>query len=47
MRIISLDPGTATTGFAILDVENKTTSPILHEASTFLTPSDMDPHNRL
>ncbi len=47
MRIISLDPGTATTGFAILDVENLNSSPVLHEANTFLTPSDMDPHNRL
>jgi len=47
MRIISIDPGTATTGFAILDVENKNTTPVLHEANTFLTPSEMDPHNRL
>lgn len=45
MIIIGIDPGTATTGYSIIKMEDE--KPILIEASAFLTPSDMDPQNRL
>jgi len=45
MIIIGIDPGTATTGYSIIIMEND--KPILIEASAFLTPSDAELQDRL
>jgi len=45
MIIIGIDPGTATTGYSIIKMEND--KPILIEASAFLTPSDAELQDRL
>ncbi|MEN9389385.1 MAG: hypothetical protein RLY61_469 [Candidatus Parcubacteria bacterium] len=45
MIYLGIDPGTATTGFAI--VELKTASPVLHEAGVILTKPDVLMHDRL
>jgi len=47
MKIISIDPGTATTGFALLEIDSKESKPVLLEANTFLTSSELEPHDRL
>jgi crossover junction endodeoxyribonuclease RuvC len=45
MIIIGIDPGTATTGYSIIKMEEG--KPILLEASAFLTPSDAELQDRL
>lgn len=45
MIIIGIDPGTATTGYSIIKMEDN--KPILLEASAFLTPSDAELQDRL
>jgi crossover junction endodeoxyribonuclease RuvC len=45
MIIFGIDPGTATTGYSVIKMEND--KPHLIEASAFLTPSDMDLQDRL
>ncbi len=45
MIIFGIDPGTATTGYSVIKMENE--KPILIEASAFLTPSDAELQDRL
>jgi len=45
MRILGIDPGTATTGYAVIEMEGLT--PVLKEASAFLTPADLELSDRL
>jgi len=45
MIIFGIDPGTATTGYSVIKMEDN--KPILLEASVFLTPSDMELQDRL
>lgn len=45
MRILGIDPGTATTGYAVIEMDGLT--PILKEASAFLTPADLELSDRL
>jgi crossover junction endodeoxyribonuclease RuvC len=45
MIIFGIDPGTATTGYSVIKMENN--KPILLEASAFLTPSDAELQDRL
>lgn len=48
MIILGIDPGTATTGYALLQIEDSSTPiPILLESSTLKTPAKMDMHDRL
>jgi crossover junction endodeoxyribonuclease RuvC len=45
MIIFGIDPGTATTGYSVIKMEEG--KPTLLEASAFLTPSDMELQDRL
>lgn len=45
MIIFGIDPGTATTGYAVLEMDGLT--PKLVEASAFLTPADLELSDRL
>jgi crossover junction endodeoxyribonuclease RuvC len=45
MIIFGIDPGTATTGYSVIKMENG--KPLLLEASAFLTPSDLELQDRL
>lgn len=45
MIIFGIDPGTATTGYSVIKMEDN--KPILLEASAFLTPSDIELQDRL
>lgn len=45
MIIFGIDPGTATTGYSVIKMEND--KPNLLEASAFLTPSDAELQDRL
>jgi crossover junction endodeoxyribonuclease RuvC len=45
MIIFGIDPGTATTGYSVIKMEND--KPNLIEASAFLTPSDAELQDRL
>lgn len=45
MIIFGIDPGTATTGYSVIRMEGET--PVLLEASAFLTPADMTLQDRL
>jgi len=45
MIIFGIDPGTATTGYSVIKMENE--KPNLIEASAFLTPSDAELQDRL
>ena len=45
MIIFGIDPGTATTGYSVIKMEDD--KPILLEASAFLTPSDAELQDRL
>jgi crossover junction endodeoxyribonuclease RuvC len=45
MKILGIDPGTATTGYAVLEMDGLT--PVLLEASAFLTPPDLELSDRL
>jgi len=54
MRIIGIDPGTALTGYAVLDVEQNTKPKLVDPTAAgslavnaITTPSDMDMHDRL
>jgi crossover junction endodeoxyribonuclease RuvC len=45
MIVLGIDPGTATTGFSLIQVKDN--APTLLEASAFLTPADLELPQRL
>lgn len=47
MIVLGIDPGTATTGYAILNINDKTKKPTLLHASTLRTSQDNQMHIRL
>ncbi len=47
MIIIGIDPGTAKTGYAVIEKKNVTKPPILREVSCIVTSADLEMHVRL
>lgn len=47
MIALGIDPGTAATGVAVLDIKNTKDKPIIVAVDTIKTPSDMEMHDRL
>lgn len=47
MIILGVDPGTATTGYAVIKIHNDQEIPEMHDCSCVVTPAGVDMHKRL